>query len=591
MAQFSPRALPFFSSQHLLSTSPSNSSPCTHQQTNLQTQTIMNKTYGVTPAISTAGPSSEETRLNDLLVDELRRQGSFESEAATLKRAKVLKTLQQLTQEFVYSVSKSKNMDEGMAKDAGGKIFTFGSYRLGVYGPGSDIDTLVVFPKHINREDFFTVFEKILRQRPELEEIQSVPDAFVPIIKMEFDGISIDLICARLDIPRVPLNLTLDDKNLLKNIDEKDLRALNGTRVTDEILLLVPQPTVFKHALRAIKIWAQRRAVYGNVFGFPGGVAWAMLVARICQLYPNAVSAVIISKFFVILGQWNWPQPVLLKPIEDGPLQVRVWNPRLYPHDKYHKMPVITPAYPSMCATHNITESTKKVILQEFQRGSGIVTEIFSGAKKWSDLFTKHDFFRRYKFYLTVIAATKGSSEEQKKFAGMVESKLRLLVQKLENNENINLAHPFVKTFDQAYLVDSIAQLDSVLEHTGTLSGEEYLKTLTPYSAEAQSDASSEGKVEVRLTRFYIGLQINLKNQRDKKLDIQQPCTEFYTLCQSWPNFNKDIYSLSIKHVKLYNLPSDVYDPDEERPVKTKGDSTHSKRIKSDPAGKKRPKS
>jgi poly(A) polymerase len=49
----------------------------------------------------------------------------------------VLAELQQLTVEFVYKVSISKNMTESMAREAGGKIFTFGSYRLGVYGPGS----------------------------------------------------------------------------------------------------------------------------------------------------------------------------------------------------------------------------------------------------------------------------------------------------------------------------------------------------------------------------------------------------------------------------------------------------------------------
>lgn len=54
----------------------------------------------------------------------------------TLNRVKVLAELQQLTVEFVRKVSLNKNMTESMAKEAGGKIFTFGSYRLGVYGPG-----------------------------------------------------------------------------------------------------------------------------------------------------------------------------------------------------------------------------------------------------------------------------------------------------------------------------------------------------------------------------------------------------------------------------------------------------------------------
>ena len=71
------------------------------------------------------------------------------------------------------------------------------------------------------------------------------------------------------------------------------------------------------------------RAIYANIVGFPGGVAWAMLVARVCQLYPHATSSVIMGKFFRIMNKWAWPQPVLLKPIEDGPLQMKVWNPQV----------------------------------------------------------------------------------------------------------------------------------------------------------------------------------------------------------------------------------------------------------------------
>lgn len=54
-----------------------------------------------------------------------------------------------------------------------------------------------------------------------------------------------------------------------------------------------------------------------------------MLVARVCQLYPQATGSVIVGKFFRIMNKWAWPQPVLLKHIEDGPLQMKVWNPRV----------------------------------------------------------------------------------------------------------------------------------------------------------------------------------------------------------------------------------------------------------------------
>ncbi|CAH6718812.1 poly(A) polymerase [[Candida] jaroonii] len=543
-------------------------------------------TYGVTPPVSLANPTPKEVTLNDTLVQELKSRGSFENEAAARKRIEVLNTIQKLTEEFVYKVSKNKNMSEGMAKDAGGKIFTYGSYRLGVHGPGSDIDTLVVVPKHVTREDFFEVFGEILKKRPELEEMAPVPDAFVPIIKMEFDGIPIDLIYAKLDLPKVPRDLKLDDKNLLRNLDERDLRSLNGTRVTDEILTLVPKPTVFKHALRCIKIWAKRRAIYANVFGFPGGVAWAMLVARICQLYPNAVGAVIVDKFFHIYSQWSWPQPVLLKQIEDGPLQVRVWNPKLYPNDRLHKMPVITPAYPSMCATHNITASTQKIIIEEFKRGAEIMNQVVAGEKTWSDLLAKHNYFFRYKFYLCVVAATKDNYEEHLKWAGFIESRLRILVQKLEVVEGVSIVHPFFEIFAHSFKAKDNTKADELIAKYGTHDGDAVMKELDKIENPNKDEINAED-VPVHLTKMYIGLDINLNPKSDKKLDIQKPCSEFFTLCKGWATYKEESNFIQIKNVKVYDMPDDVYDEDETRPVKP------SKR-KKDPLkaqNKKRPKS
>lgn len=161
-----------------------------------------------------------------------------------------------------------------------------------------------------------------------ITELKPVKDAFVPIIKLEYSDISIDLILAHLEKKSVPTTLDLKDNSLLRGLQETDLRCLNGTRVTDEILELVPQVKTFRVALRAIKLWAQRRAIYANVMGFPGGVAWAMMVARICQFYPHACGSTIVDRFFVLLTGWKWPQPIQLKDIEDIQLpNVRIWNP------------------------------------------------------------------------------------------------------------------------------------------------------------------------------------------------------------------------------------------------------------------------
>jgi poly(A) polymerase len=47
--------------------------------------------------------------------------------------------------------------------------------------------------------------------------------------------------------------------------------------------------------------------------------------------------------------------------------------------------------------------------------GADIVDKVIVGSASWSDLFAKHDFFHKYRYYLQVIAST-GDSDLQIKW-------------------------------------------------------------------------------------------------------------------------------------------------------------------------------
>ncbi|KAL8953461.1 MAG: hypothetical protein Q9222_000665 [Ikaeria aurantiellina] len=547
--------------------------------------------WGTTPSISSALPTEKEILQDEELTEELKRQGQFEAPGETTKKQALLVQLQKIAIEFVKLVCRNNGLPTSIIDSAGGKIFTYGSYRLGAYAPGSDIDTLVVAPRHVTREDFFEHMPSILeRMLPSgaIEEMKPVPEAYVPIIKLMISGTDIDLNFTRLAIPAVPWDLDVKDTNLLRGLDDRELRALNGPRVADELLQLVPQKKTFRTALRAIKLWAQRRAVYGNIVGFPGGVAWGMLVARVCQLYPQATGSVIVMKFFRIIGRWNWPQPILLKESEDHPIQARVWNPRLYPTDKYHLMPIITPAYPAMCATHNIGPTTKKIIIQELERGGDITDKISFGRLQWKDLFTKHTYFTKdYKYYLSIISGST-SKDAQASWSGFVESKVRLLVQSLETQGSIAVARLFNKGFAREHRCQDDNEVSAVL-HGEMQYQASNVKTETTdnlkdplHNAVAQGDADTanmaNGKDEppqngteshaFYTTTYYVGIE--LAEDSTKKLDVSEQSRDWKEQqCRS-ANFEEGRNYLNIAATRSYDLPLDVFTAGEERPTRAK---------------------
>ncbi|GMT11624.1 hypothetical protein PFISCL1PPCAC_2921, partial [Pristionchus fissidentatus] len=406
---------------------------------------------GVSQPISLAKPTEKEQLLSQQLDSTLKSFNLYETEEEMETRLEVLRNVNSLVKKWVYEVSLAKMPPEECEK-VGGKLFTFGSYRLGVHGRGADIDSLCVVPRHIDRSDFFTSFYKMLSEDPQVTELIAVEEAFVPLIKLYYSGIEMDILFARLALKEVPDHQNLHDDMLLKNLDEKCIRSLNGSRVADQILRLVPKVDTFTLTLRAIKLWAQNHGIYSNVLGFLGGVTWAILVARVCQLYPNYAPAKLVNRFFMVFSSWEWPHPVLLKDIDSSPrpdisgLHDLVWDPRTRSTDRYHLMPIITPAFPEQNSTFNVTTSTRTILMNEFREGLEISNEVMEGHSEWSELFEEVNFFSRYKHFLVVVCAAQ-SVEHHLVWEGMVKSKLRHLIGSLERNPRITIGHINPKTY------------------------------------------------------------------------------------------------------------------------------------------------
>jgi poly(A) polymerase len=184
-------------------------------------------------------------------------------------------------------------------------------------------------------------------------------------------------------------------------------------------------------------------------------------------------------------------------------------------------MPIITPAFPSMCATHNVTKSTLKVIQRELKRGGDITDKVMQGRLPWKELFAKNTFFPNgYKYYLSIIASST-SEEAQLIWSGSVESKVRFLCGALDQHPSIAIACPFNKGFERQHK----CQNDEEIEKAKTCLDFQVKDSLkTDDSKEQQSSgdvAIKEEKVEIKqeekdiqaattvyTTTFYVGLEL-----------------------------------------------------------------------------------
>lgn len=92
---------------------------------------------GITSPINTNAPKASEIALTEQLEACLRSFDLFETEEEMNHRMQILSEVNELFKKFVQLVTEQKKMPVDVATQINGKIFTFGSFRLGVHTRGT----------------------------------------------------------------------------------------------------------------------------------------------------------------------------------------------------------------------------------------------------------------------------------------------------------------------------------------------------------------------------------------------------------------------------------------------------------------------
>ncbi|KAI0558932.1 nuclear poly(A) polymerase 1 [Gracilaria domingensis] len=419
------------------------------------------KIPGVAPAMKTMNGCNIRNFLD-------RHQKSLTNEERA-RRTFVVSSLDSVAQRWVRNVAHLFHIQLPERVEQLSRVFSFGSHALGVDGPGSDVDIVVITPIFVSRKQHFfgpqnrancrakgeeysgTCMLDLLYRTGQAEQIVDLRDAYAPVIRFLFHGVNVDMQCAPLAVSYIPFPLDVLDNSLLKDVDPGTSRSASGVRSDQAMIRGVPNYDTFCSVLRMVKLWAKRRCIYSSLHGYLGGISWAILTARICQTYEGYSEIRLLALFFKTYAAWEWAPFPLWRPVRmtfekyDG--MWRNWDNWMPPSTYYQNpMQIICPVVPFTNTSYNVCRTTHNAIMKEIRRACRIMEEVTRASLSIDAgllrLVEMYPFDHCFPLYLVIEVKAKDPTN-YREWQNFVESRIRRLTYELEQTCGLEDIRPF----------------------------------------------------------------------------------------------------------------------------------------------------
>lgn len=284
----------------------------------------------------------------------------------------------------------------------------------------------------------------------------AITRAIVPIIKCDFGEIRLDIGFVTVDFNVADMDPLSDEfllnDRLLAAMEENMVRSFNAYRnahlvyrsildgLQGDLLPAETRLANYRMTILCIKLWAKKMGIYGSMLGYFGGISLAVMVAKVCQLYPNLCPVGLMERFFFLYHMFPWSEiPILVETIEDNAELDFLTRGKIYfkkedlelPRGNKRTQLVISPAFPQMNTTYNVSDSQLKIIESSLREAFKVITFIEKGELEWEDLFISYPLFHDFDHFLEIEILSK-DEDSFYRWKGLIQARLRYLILSFE---------------------------------------------------------------------------------------------------------------------------------------------------------------